>query len=164
MTAGASSTRWRSILCAGVLDCRRYMPFCRKSPKSVFRTSGNATGTGSGSGRFYQWTSGSTSKNSTKKSLMTKRLKTVYRSELTCPHINLTTYKTSLCNQNFMQNEYLVKIVTLWPGQIKIKFDKSRLFAWNSSKNHLYDLLFRFRTPLLPPVRDQNHLKRLKNC
>ena len=38
-----------------------------------------------------------------KRVLMTKRLKTVYRSELTCPHINLTTYKTSLCNENFMQ-------------------------------------------------------------
>ena len=34
---------------------------------------------------------------------MTKGLKTAYRIELTCPHINLTTYKTCLYNENFMR-------------------------------------------------------------
>ena len=79
------------------------MPFCQKSPKSVFRTSGNVTGTGSGTGRFINEPLVQQAKTQQKRVFMTKRLKTVYRSELTCPHINLTTYKTSLCNENFMQ-------------------------------------------------------------
>ena len=72
---------------------------------------------------------------------------------LTLPHIKHPCAMKISC-----KNEYFVGILILWPGQIKIKFDKSRLFAWNSSKNHLYDLLFRFRTPLLPLVCDQHYL------
>ena len=45
---------------------------------------------------------------------MTKGLKTAYRTELTCPHIDLTTYKTLLYNENFMQeNECFIGIVIL---------------------------------------------------